>query len=102
MRCQYRIRYRNRTTARCLQERPLVNALGMVRGRARAVEDAVHRVGGLIDASHAARVTTTSVYRWLKAGHIRDARPLLLLAERAEPADLKVRWALARKLAGLD
>ncbi len=66
------------------------------------MDDAVQRVGGVIDASAAGRVTTTAVYRWLQVGRIRDAKPLLLLAEKAEPNDLRARWVLARRLAGFE
>jgi len=77
-------------------------ARAMARGKKRGVDDAVQKVGGVIDASAAGRVTTTAVYRWLQVGRIRDAKPLLLLAEKAEPNDLRARWALARRLAGFD
>ncbi len=86
----------------CPTARGLVHGAAMARGKKRGVDEAVQKVGGVIDASAAGRVTTTAVYRWLRVGRIRDAKSLLLLAEKAEPNDPRARWALARRLAGFD
>ncbi len=66
----------------------------------RGVDEAKDTLGSIGMAS-AGKVTTQAVYRWMEAGRIRDAGPLLRVAEAVEPKDAARRWALARRLAGL-
>jgi hypothetical protein len=77
----------------------MLRALAMGRHASRAIDEAVERLGGVINVSHACQVTTTAVYRWQRIGRIRDAEPLLALAEACEPKDERARWALAKRLA---
>jgi hypothetical protein len=58
------------------------------------VRDAVDAVGGIIKACALAGTTPTTMYAWLRAGHVRLAKPCLLLAEASGVS--------ARRLAGLE
>ena len=58
------------------------------------VQEAVDAVGGIIKACALAGTTPTTMYAWLKAGHVRLAKPCLLLADASGVS--------ARRLAGLE
>jgi hypothetical protein len=69
--------------------------------RESSIEDAVRQLGGIVQAAAKGGTTPQSVYKAQKDGFVRQARVALLWAELLEPTDLKARWQLVRRLAGL-
>ncbi len=66
-----------------------------------AVADVRRRLKGLIPACAVAGTTTTTWYRWQRAGTVSSAAAALRLAAHLEPDDPAKQLALARRLAGL-
>jgi hypothetical protein len=66
------------------------------------LEEAVARLGGSVKAAAAGDTTPIMVHKAIADGRVRLGGTLVLWAEALEPFDLKARWALARRLAGLE
>ncbi len=64
--------------------------------------DAVRRLGGLAKAAAAGQTTVQTVLKARRDGRVRRGDTVLLWAEALEPTRLKARWALARRLAGIE
>ena len=68
------------------------------------VEEAVlilgagHRAKGIIRAAYVAQTSQMAVYRWLKAGKLRDLAPAMALALACQPKNAAARWALLERL----
>jgi hypothetical protein len=66
------------------------------------VKDVVDEIGGSIQAAAKGFTTTATVYKAMRDKRVLLSRVVILWSEALEPTDLKARWELARRLAGLN